>query len=386
MVITSLPTNSSNVSVNPTLLLPSSDSEEFRVVKLFLYAVIFAVSVIGNVLVCIIVVRHRRMRTITNYFVLNLAVADLAVTCICIPFDIPVQENQYRWPYGAFLCRTIYPLQTMAMFASIFTLMAVSLNRFCAIVYPFKTHMTKRQAKKIILGIWALSSMLVIPYSFVLRLDEETMSCEEKWPDDVNYRKAYTLSLFLVQYVIPLSVIAIAYLRIAREMHKCVRQRKTSASGCHTALKRSQQMEGKRVVRMLVVVTVLFAVCVLPNNIMWLWLDFGDGKNYKYFWNMVAVSNIILFANSAANPIAYTICHEKFRDEFRRYIYFSCGSKKRGAKIEKSYKSSRSSSYANGLPFNHPTSCYSTALSSIQLILESGDLKRKLSRSPETDI
>ncbi|XP_029186259.2 5-hydroxytryptamine receptor 2A-like isoform X2 [Acropora millepora] len=71
------------------------------------------VSVTGNALVRIIIVRHRRMRTVTNYFILNLAVADLAVTCICIPFDIPVQENDYRWPYGGFLCRTLYPLQTM---------------------------------------------------------------------------------------------------------------------------------------------------------------------------------------------------------------------------------------------------------------------------------
>lgn len=60
------------------------------------------VSVIGNALVRIIIVRHRRMRTVTNYFTLNLAVADLAVTCICIPIDIPVQENDYRWPYEGF--------------------------------------------------------------------------------------------------------------------------------------------------------------------------------------------------------------------------------------------------------------------------------------------
>ena len=140
MVIQITPMNSSNVSDSLSSSF-SSQNTVFRTFKLFLYAVIFMVSVTGNALVCIIIVRHRRMRTVTNYFTLNLAVADLAVTCICIPFDIPVQENDYRRPYGGFLCRTLYPLQTMAMFASIFTLTAASLNRFCAIVYPFKTHM-----------------------------------------------------------------------------------------------------------------------------------------------------------------------------------------------------------------------------------------------------
>lgn len=140
MVIQITPMNASNVSDSLSSSF-SSKNTAIRTFKLFLYAVIFMVSVTGNALVRIIIVRHRRMRTVTNYFILNLAVADLAVTCICIPIDIPVQENDYRWPYGGFLCRTLYPLQTMAMFASIFTLTAVSLNRFCAIVYSFKTHM-----------------------------------------------------------------------------------------------------------------------------------------------------------------------------------------------------------------------------------------------------
>lgn len=383
MVIQVTPMNASNVSESLSSSF-SSQNTVFRTFKLFLYAVIFMVSVTGNALVCIIIVRHRRMRTVTNYFILNLAVADLAVTCICIPFDIPVQENDYKWPYGAFLCRTLYPLQTMAMFASIFTLTAVSLNRFCAIVYPFKTHMTRTHAKGIVLIIWALSFMSVIPYSLVLRLDEQTMSCEEEWPGDPKYRKAYTMSLFLVQYMIPLSVMAMAYLKIARELQKCVRKRKTSAAAWHTALKLSQEREAKRVVRMLIVVTVLFAICVLPNNIMWLWLDFGDGEDYRYFWDMVAVSNLILFANSAANPIAYTICHENFRHEFRRYL--TCNSKTTKPDQERTFKSSKSSFSGNKPVIAHPSSCNSTGLSSIQLIMEIGELKKKLNESPETDV
>lgn len=115
MVIQITPMNASNVS--DSLSSSFSSQTVFRTFKLFLYAVIFMVSVTGNALVCIIIVRHRRMRTVTNYYcTLNLAVADLAVTCICIPFDIPVQENDHRLLYGGFLCRTLYPLQTMAMF------------------------------------------------------------------------------------------------------------------------------------------------------------------------------------------------------------------------------------------------------------------------------
>lgn len=147
-------------------------------------------------------------------------------------------------------------------------------------------------------------------------------------------------------YVIPLNVMALAYLKIARELQKCVRKRKTPTATWHTALKLSQEREGKRVVRMLIVVTVLFATRILPNNIIWLWLDFGDGEDYRYFWDMVAVSNLISLSfsqNSAAkfNPIAYTICHENFRDQFRRCL--TCNSKTTKPDQERTFKSTKSS-------------------------------------------
>ena len=314
-----VPENSTDAAVDSTALTDLLDQRiAFKITKLLLYAVIFVVSVVGNTLVCIVIVRRRRMRTVTNCFILNLAVADLAITCICIPFDIPVQENEYKWPYGPLFCRVLYPLQTMAMFASIFTLTAVSLNRFWAIVYPLHQQMTKRYAKVFILVIWVLSALLSLPYCFALQLNEETTSCEENWPG-MDYRKAYTVCLFLLQYAFPLTIIAIAYLKIAREMHSCIRNNNNTVH-YNNSLGTAHQREGKKVIRMLVVVTVLFAICVLPNNIMWLWLDFGNGEQYAHFWDMVVVTNIILFANSAANPVAYTICHENFREAFRLYI------------------------------------------------------------------
>lgn len=109
---------------------------------------------------------------------------------------------------------------------------------------------------------------------------------------------------------------------------------------------------------MFVVVIVFFVFCVFLNNIMWLWFDFGDGENYKYFWNMVVVFNIIFFVNSVVNLIVYIICYENFRDEFCCYIYFFCGSKKRGVNIERSYKLLRLLFYVNGFLFSYFISCY----------------------------
>ncbi|XP_073256619.1 QRFP-like peptide receptor [Porites lutea] len=316
----SLPSNSSVFPPqggNNTTEVSDGESPAFKAIKLTLYAVIFLISVIGNSLVCVVITRRRRMRTVTNLFVLNLAISDLAITCICIPFDIPVQENNYKWPYGWFACKLIYPLQTVAMFASIFTLTAVSLNRFWAIVHPLSKQMRKKDAAAVIAFIWVICVILSVPYVLVLRLDEESMECVESWPGQ-SYRKAYTASLFALQYVLPLIVITIAYLTIGLELRRCANVK--NALAVNAALYQAHRNEARKVVRMLIVVTLLFAICVLPNNVMWLWLDFGDGEAYPHFWDVVAFTNIVLFANSAANPIAYTICHENFREEFKLYV------------------------------------------------------------------
>lgn len=311
------PSNESNSSA-----AASGESPAFKAIKLSLYAIIFLISVIGNTLVCVVIARRRRMRTVTNFFVLNLAASDLAITCICIPFDIPVQENNYQWPYGGFFCKLLYPLQTVAMFASIFTLTAVSLNRFWAIVYPLRKQMAKKHAIVVIVVIWIVCILLTVPYMMVLNLDKTTMECIEYWPG-INYRKAYTASLFALQYILPLSVITIAYLKIGLELKTCASVK--NALAVNAVLHNVHRNEARKVVRMLIVVTLLFAICVLPNNVMWLWLDFGNGNSYPHFWDLVAFTNIILFSNSAANPLAYTICHENFREEFK--LYFTCNPK-----------------------------------------------------------
>lgn len=289
-----------------------------KALKLTLYAVIFLVSAIGNILVCIVIMKRKKMKTVTNYFILNLAFADLTLTLICIPFDIPVQEMNYKWPYGSFMCNILYPLQTMSLFASVFTLTAVSLTRYWAILYPLRRQLSTTNAKWLIVIIWLLSIVPVSPYISVLRIGK-TGSCDEYWSSD-NDRKIYTVVLFVAEYVIPLSIIAAAYTSIGRELGK---KKKTGLE--NKFLQNAQSEEASKVIRMLIAVTILFAVCVLPTNIMWLWLDFGNAEEqFAHFWELVAFCNILTFANSAANPVCYTITNTNYRKEILNLLRRCC--------------------------------------------------------------
>ena len=77
----------------------------------------------------------------------------MALTLICIPFDIPVQEMNYKWPYESFMCNILYALQTMSLFASVFTLTSVSLTRYWAILYPLRRQLSTTNAKWLIIII-----------------------------------------------------------------------------------------------------------------------------------------------------------------------------------------------------------------------------------------
>ena len=116
-----------NMTGNGTTVLDEG-KDSFYYIRLVCYTLIFVVGVIGNFLVCLVVCRERKMKNVTNYFIFNLAVSDLSVLLICIPFDFGEQVTR-SWPYGGFMCRLIYPLQTMATTASVGTLVAISLNR-----------------------------------------------------------------------------------------------------------------------------------------------------------------------------------------------------------------------------------------------------------------
>ena len=154
-----------------------------KILKYFIFSAIFAVSLSGNCFVCWVVWKRLRMRTVMNYYLVNLAAADLAFTLICIPFDLPVQEKSCIWPYFGALCKVLFPLQTLCSSASVFTLTAIGYSRYRAVVHPLKSQIGLADAKKNIYFIWLASLILVLPYAMVLGVNPLTGHCEEGWPE-----------------------------------------------------------------------------------------------------------------------------------------------------------------------------------------------------------
>lgn len=122
--------NGSTFSENPTTDVLVGESPEFKTSKLFLYFIILAFSSLGNGLVFCLISCNRRLRQASsNRLLLNLSACDFLTPLLSIPFDLALEERSYVWPYGAIMCRMLWPATTFTATASALTLAGISLDR-----------------------------------------------------------------------------------------------------------------------------------------------------------------------------------------------------------------------------------------------------------------
>lgn len=159
--------NYSNISLeadcNP-FLSPESLLENplFQTLVYSMYGIIFTFGVSGNSFVCYTILSSPRMRTVTNYFIMNLAVGDILITALCVPFTSIALLKQY-WPFGRFLCPVVNYSMALSVFVSAYTLVAISIDKYMVIMWPLKPRISKRFATFIIALVWLVAGITVLP-------------------------------------------------------------------------------------------------------------------------------------------------------------------------------------------------------------------------------
>jgi 7 transmembrane receptor (rhodopsin family) len=116
----------------------------FQTAIYIMYIGILLLALVGNGVVCYIVHSSPRMRTVTNYFIANLALGDILMSFFCIPFSFISMFVLQFWPFGAILCRVVNYSQAVSVLVSAYTLVAISIDRYIAIMWPLKPRITKR--------------------------------------------------------------------------------------------------------------------------------------------------------------------------------------------------------------------------------------------------
>ncbi|KAK3746592.1 hypothetical protein QZH41_004039 [Actinostola sp. cb2023] len=279
------------------------------------------------------------MRSASHLLVMNLAVCDFFTPLVSIPFDFALEENDYAWFYGDFMCKILYPAATFSTTTSSLTLAAISLDRYRLLMHPFKRKLSSNQIKVIIVSIYVFSGALVSPYTYVLNV--QGSSCGEHWPR-VLYRQMYTMGLFLFQYAIPLIFMTVMYTlaiinlySTSAKVKQCSIQgrssRKYQVNGSprkrgflkvnfKSAFKRKLDVEENpnvRATKMFMAVVVVFTVFMFPNQILWLWVDYGNGSAQPNHAQTAIICWLFTYTNSVVNPIIFAIFSKEFRVGFK---------------------------------------------------------------------
>ncbi|XP_014678140.1 PREDICTED: neuropeptide Y receptor-like [Priapulus caudatus] len=312
-----------NVSSAP---YPFADDDQaippaMQAVMVLMYTAICVLASGGNAIVCYIVIGYQRMRTTTNYFIVNLAVGDILMALLCIPFDFVANQLLDYWPFGDALCPVVGYVQAVSVFLSAYTMVAISLDRFHAIVYPLRPRLTGGQAKAIIGIVWLVSLAVPVPIAvtstvvtYVRRDGARGDHCEEDWLPP-KAQNAYSWSLMTLQYLAPLLALSVTYSVICYHLWG-----KRPPGEAEDSRDQRLERSKRKVIKMMIAVVVMFALLWLPLNTFMVFADMVAGWAYvRHLW---FVFHWLAMSHACVNPFIYSYMNSKFRNGFRHVFRF----------------------------------------------------------------
>ncbi|XP_032664503.1 cholecystokinin receptor-like isoform X2 [Odontomachus brunneus] len=246
-IVTGLPRFTTVTSSIANVTLPiGQQSSQDRLMKTLiipLYGIIFFLSIVGNSLVLITLARNRKMRTVTNVYLLNLAVSDLLLGVFCMPFTLLGQILK-NFIFGLTMCKLIPYFQAVSVSVDVWTLVAISIERYFAICRPLKSRrwQTRFHAYKMIAIVWILSLTWNVPILVVSRLKSlhgGRHKCREEWPS-VGSERAFNLFLDGTLLLVPLLFMSLAYSLIAIKLWRGLKREIRQSSTCTRRLERTR--------------------------------------------------------------------------------------------------------------------------------------------------
>uniref|UniRef100_A0A671MDV0 Si:dkey-27p18.2 n=1 Tax=Sinocyclocheilus anshuiensis TaxID=1608454 RepID=A0A671MDV0_9TELE len=270
-----------------------------RALLVVAYSVIIIISLFGNVVVCHVVIKNKRMHSVTSLFIMNLAIADILITLLNTPFTL-VRFVYSTWMFGKAMCHVSRFAQYCSVHVSVLTLVAIAIDRHqvSVLTNTYTDILTTKTLEYIISLLVSFSNNRV------------RMVCLPSFPHPSDlFWKYLDLATFVLLYVLPLAIISSSYLVVAKKVwfRNAVGDVTLAQSATHRRRK-------KTTLKMLIAVVAVFAVCWFPLNcyIVLLSSKVIQANNALYF-----IFHWLAMSSTCYNPFIYCWLNHSFRAELR---------------------------------------------------------------------
>ncbi|ELT99124.1 hypothetical protein CAPTEDRAFT_64301, partial [Capitella teleta] len=293
--------------------------------------------VIGNGMLIHVTLSHKRLRTVTNYLVLSLAVSDFLVGCLIVPLIVAAEEGVFG--SSPWVCLQVFSVAIALILVTCLTMMAIAIERFIAITKPLKHHtwMTPRNVFVMILACWLYSAIIgclpMLGWNAII--EDSTVNHEGRViaVPDCRYQNVMAGSFVAFTYpghFIPLWVVFIIlyskiYLRTRNQTCKD-KVRRWSSSMQARKYSVGRMRENWRALRILAIVVGSFLFSWMPV-VIWYCLLYrgftveivhGLQTNLPYWFYNLGIT--MAFGNSAVNPFLYGFGNRSVRKAWVGFI------------------------------------------------------------------
>ena len=309
------------------------ESSKYVLMTVFL-VVILVVTFVGNTLVCLVVLLYRRMRTLTNFFIVSLAVSDLLLPLLSLPFRIDQTLHNMVWCQSRSLCQVWLLVDIICSSASIWNLAIISIDRFVAIVMPFRYHtiMTNQRGFICIGFVWIIS-VAIAPLALLNWTNAEAPHWYWEIPQGQCSKRDpvfYTVTA-ATHFFLPLAIVVVMYanvFRVACGHARAVNALQQAVTKEQHKSKNSTFVRELKAAKTLAIVVGTFVICWFPFfsiQVVDLWRpelkesmkkETVLGLNYAFYYTLPTL-------NSTLNPIIYTVFNKSFRSAFKK-LFISC--------------------------------------------------------------
>ncbi|XP_033627267.1 neuropeptide SIFamide receptor-like [Asterias rubens] len=284
------------------------------------YGIISITGIIGNTLICLILLRFRHMRTSTSYFVVHLSVVDLLSCIMVVPVHLFPSPPSMAGKFGDFVCRFYVSKYVMwtCILVSVGSLVLINLERFVAIVYPlkYKRLYTTRKITLMLMACW-LYALVHNSFFFAVYELKGPDVCQYVGFPSLQVQIVYALYHLFVYYAGPLGFMLVSNWKMVNSLRSKI-SRLNSQTDRADKKKLWHAQAAHELQKTLVLVVITYGICWGLNQTMFfcflLTVPIDFTQPYYHFGVILGV------CNSCVNPLIYTVKNKSFRNGLKALV------------------------------------------------------------------